>query len=139
MTIHRNAATALLALLTVSGGTHARQTDAPSLYDCTEATTAEVTRLGVTICDAAPTAALAARATAENLQVREGALVVELDGAGVSEAAGLEPGDVIYRVGGIDVSDAEAAAESLAGVSTSADTVVNFLRGGRPYRVKLRR
>ena len=138
MTIRATAATALLALMTMPGA-NARQADAPSLYDCTEATTAEVSRLGVTICDAAPTAALAARATTENLQMREGALVVELETDGVSEVAGLQPGDVIYRVGGIDVSDAEAAAESLAGVGTSADTVVNFLRGGRPYRVKLRR
>jgi len=37
------------------------------------------------------------------------------------------------------VDSASAAVDALSGVSDSSDTVVNFLRGGRPYRVKLRR
>ena len=138
MTIRAIVPTALLTLMTMPGPS-ARQADAMSLYDCTEATTVEVVRLGITICNAVPTAALMARARAENLQVREGALVMNLETDGVSEIAGLQPGDVLYRVGGIDVSGAKAAAKNLSSVSTSADTAVNFLRGGRPYRVKLRR
>ncbi len=138
MTIRAIAPAALLALMTTPG-TSARQADAMNFYDCTEATTVEVVRLGVTICNAVPTAALMARAPAENLQIREGALVMDLETNGVSAIAGLKPGDMLYRVGGIDVSGVKAAAKNLSNISTSADTIVNFLRGGRPYRVKLRR
>ena len=52
---------------------------------------------------------------------------------------GLQPGDVIYRVGGVDVDTAESAADVLSQIGARGDTIVNFLRGGRPYRVKLRR
>ena len=138
MTIRAIVPTALLALMTTPG-ISARQADAMNFYDCTEATPVEVVRLGVTICNAVPTAALMVRAPAENLQIREGALVMDLETDGVSAIAGLQPGDMLYRVGGIDVSGAKAAAKNLSNVSTSADTIVNFLRGGRPYRVKLRR
>ena len=127
----------LLALF-VSTGTAAAQTDTPALYVCGSWTNTQAAIVGVTLCDAEPTAELSRRAEEDNLQVREGAFVVELESNGVSDEAGLQPGDVIYRVGGTDVGDAEAAAGSLAEVRTASDTVVNFLRGGRPYRVKLR-
>ena len=58
---------------------------------------------------------------------------------GVAGVAGMQAGDLIYRVGGGDVPDAAAAADRLGQVAARADTVVNFLRGGRPYLVKLRR
>ena len=45
---------------------------------------------------------------------------------------------MIYRVGGVDVASVTEAAEHLARIVADSDTVVNFLRGGRPYRVKLR-
>ena len=127
----------LLALF-VSTGTAAAQTDTPALYVCGSWTNTQAVIVGVTLCDAEPTAELSRRAEEDNLQVREGALVVELEPNGVSDEAGLQPGDMLYRVGGTDVGDADAAAGSLAEVRTASDTVVNFLRRGRPYRVKLR-
>ena len=127
-----------LLALCVSTGTAAAQTDTPVLYVCDGWTNTQAAIVGVTLCDAEPTAELSRRAEEDNLQVREGALVVELESTGVSDEAGLQPGDMIYRVGGTDVGDAEGAAGSLAEVRTASDTVVNFLRGGRPYRVKLR-
>ena len=119
--------------------TPAAQTDGPSFYTCVEGTSAEAPVVGIELCDAAPTDALTTRAEEDNLQVLDGALVVSADPDGVGAAEGLQAGDVIYRVGGVDVTGAEAAAERLAGIVTQRDTVANFLRGGRPYRVKLRR
>ena len=75
----------------------------------------------------------------DNLQVRAGALVSRVETRGTAALGGLAVGDVIYRVGGTDVDDADTAAQQLDLVGTSADTVVNFLRLGRPYRIKLRR
>ena len=110
-----------------------------ALYACAANTSAEVKIAGVILCDAQPTDALTERAARDHLQIRDGTLVVQVDEDGPSDLAGLQAGDVIYRVGGVDVTNAEAAAKNLASVRSTADTVVNFLRGGRPYRVKLRR
>ena len=71
--------------------------------------------------------------------MREGALVTDVPPGGVSSVAGFAVGDLIYRVGGVDVPDARSAVENLGRVGSRADTMVNFLRGGRPYRIKLRR
>ncbi len=130
---------ATASVLVALAVTPAAQTDRPSFYECVEGTEAEAPLVGVSLCDAAPTDALMARAETDNLQVRDGALAVAADPAGIAAAEGLQPGDVIYRVGGVDIAGAEAAAERLAGIVAERDTVVNFLRGGRPYRVKLRR
>ena len=129
----------IVALGPSADGRGVRQEAAPTLYDCVESTGAEAEVAGALLCDARPTAALTERAERDNLLVRDGALVIKVDETGISEGAGLKAGDVIYRVGAVDVADAEAAAENLATLQSSADTVVNFLRGGRPYRVKLRR
>ena len=130
-----------LTLLIVDGASATgRQTAEPDrLYVCTDAAPALVPDLGVTVCDATTTPELERRAEADNLQSRQGALVVSVADAGVSATAGLQPGDVIYRVGGIDVAGAEPAADVLAQIDARSDTIVNFLRGGRPYRVKIRR
>ena len=132
------AAVATLTMWATLGAIGVAQ-DAARFYTCVDATAAAKSPLGVTLCDAQPTPTLADRADADNLQVRDGALVVEVETDGISATAGLEPGDVIYRIGGVDVSSASTAALELERVGTTADTVVNFLRGGRPYRVKLRR
>ncbi len=109
-----------------------------ALYACS-GDTATAERVGVTLCNAGPTDALTSRVEDDNLQLRDGALIVELDESGVSASAGLHPGDVIYRVGGVDVANAGLAIDRLNAIGSTSDTVVNFLRGGRPYRVKLRR
>lgn len=112
---------------------------AEALYRCADAATVEVAALGLDLCDARPTARLAERAEPDNLQTRAGALVVEVSDGGVAARAGTEPGDVIYRVAGVDVAGAAEAAAGLAGVGSDSDTQINFLRRGRPYRIKLRR
>lgn len=112
---------------------------AEALYRCSDAETVEVAALGLGLCDARPTALLAERAEPDNLQTRAGALVVEVADGGLAARAGTEPGDVIYRVAGVDVAGGAEAAAGLAGVDSGSDTQINFLRRGRPYRIKLRR
>ena len=114
------------------------QADETPLYLCVDGTDAEAALVGARLCDAEPTPTLTSRAEEDRLQVREGALVTTLDTPSISRTAGLTRDDVIYRVGGVDVDTAEAAAEQLALVKTNQDTVVNFLRHGRPYRLTLR-
>ena len=110
-----------------------------ALYRCETAATVDVAILGLELCDAEPTPLLAERAEPDNLQIRDGALVVEVEDGGIAAAAGVQPGDVIYRVAGIDVPGADDAGVGLAVVGTDSDTQINFLRRGRPYRIKLRR
>lgn len=132
----RAAAAAAVLLLALSAGGGAQEA-ASALYACSGEPRAEASAVGLTLCGGEPTPDLLARAEADNLQVREGALVTAVEG--VAGAAGLQADDLIYRIGGADVPDAAAAADRLALVGARADTVVNFLRGGRPYLVKLRR
>jgi hypothetical protein len=108
------------------------------LYTCVDATVTRTLEIGATVCDAAPTDALTARMEADNLQLRTGALVTEVDTGNVAQVAGLQEGDVIYRVGGVDVDNNVETAARLSLIDATADTVVNFLRRGRPYRVKIR-
>ncbi len=133
-------ALATAAVVLALAATPAAQSDRPPFYACIEETMAvEAPLVGIELCDAAPTEALLARAVEDNLQVLNGALVVSADPNGVGATEGLQPGDVIYQVARVVVTNAEAAAERLEGIVTERDTVANFLRGGRPYRVKLRR
>ena len=112
---------------------------ADPLYRCVDAARVEAPPAGLTLCDAAPTEALADRAERDNLQVRAGALVVTVAPDGLAAREGLLPSDMIFRVAGSDVDGGGAAAARLADVRAASDTLVNFLRAGRPYRVKLRR
>ena len=137
-TVVRTAAAAPLLLAALQAGAGAQER-AAELYACGGEPRAEAALVGVTLCDGEPTPGLLAQAEAENLQIREGALVTAVAADGVGGVAGMQAGDLIYRVGGGDVPDAEAAAGRLALVAARADTVVNFLRAGRPYRIKLRR
>ena len=110
-----------------------------ALYRCAAGTTVAVATLGLDLCDAEPTPLLAERAEPDNLQTRAGALVAEVDDGSIAAVAGVQPGDMIYRVAGVDVAAADEAAPGLADVGTDSDTQINFLRRGRPYRIKLRR
>lgn len=111
---------------------------AGALYRCADGTTVEAALVGLELCDAEPTPLLAERAEPDNLQTRAGALVVEVEDGGIAEVEGVRPGDVIYRVAGVDVAGAAGAGSRLADVGTDSDTQINFLRRGRPYRIKLR-
>ena len=123
---------------TVQTGTAAAQTG-DALYVCADARDARPLDIGAAICDATPTDALTRRLEPDYLQLRQGALVTDVSDGGIAQAAGLRAGDVIYRVGGVDVEDNIETAARLSLIGDRADTVVNFLRGGRPYLVKLRR
>ena len=110
-----------------------------ALYICVDAAATRTLDVGATVCDAAPTDALTRRVEIDNLQLRSGALITEVVGDGVAQVAGLRAGDVIYRVGGVDVDNNVKATARLSMIGQASDTVVNFLRRGRPYRVKIRR
>ena len=113
--------------------------DDPAFYDCAGDAVSEAADIGVTLCDAAPTEALSEQIEIDNLQLRSGALIIEARTGGVGDVAGVRAGDVIYRVGGVNLTNAEDTTARLALIARDSDTVVNFLRRGRPYRVKIRR
>ena len=121
------------------GDSQATQAAYSPLYRCADDARVEAALTGLTLCDAAPTAALADRAAADNLQIRAGALVVAVAPDGLAGREGLQTDDMIFRVAHADVAASPEAAERLAGIERESDTLVNFLRGGRPYLVKLRR
>jgi len=108
------------------------------LYTCADTDSTRTLVVGITICDAKPTESLTQRMDADNLQLRQGILITEVIPDGVGPVAGFQSGDVIYRVGGVDVTNTSETAERLTFLEANADTVINFLRQGRPYRVKLR-
>ncbi len=108
------------------------------LYVCQNAGDLHSLDFGLTVCDASPTETLRTRMEPDNLQLREGVLVTEVAEEGLGYAAGFRPGDVIYRVGGADVGDNVETAARMSLLGTDSDTLVNFLRRGRPYRIKLR-
>ena len=139
MNARLGAALVFVGVMSVSVAARIGQPPNTALYACVDNTESEATLVGATLCTGEPTEVLTARAETDNLQVRGGALVAEVDRAGIAAVAGLSAGDLIYRVGGVDVDEAAAATERLGAIHADADTVVNFLRGGRPYRVKLRR
>ena len=133
-----------LALVSVPASTadplpSGTQSTQEALYRCAAGTPVEVATLGLDLCDSEPTVLLAQRAEPDNLQTRAGALVVEVDDGSIAALAGVQPGDMIYRVAGVDVTGADGAGTGLASVGTDSDTQINFLRRGRPYRIKLRR
>jgi S1-C subfamily serine protease len=109
-----------------------------ALYLCMSDSDTRALDIGAIVCDATPTDALTQRMEVDNLQLRAGILVTDVTVGDVAQTAGLAPGDVIYRVGGVDVGDNVLAAARLSLLMVDTDTVVNFLRRGRPYRVKLR-
>ncbi len=136
-TLRHAVTTASLGLALIGPAAVALAQTGDALYVCTGSS--RTIDIGATICDAAPTDALTERLEPDNLQLRAGALVTGVSGGGIAQVAGLQAGDVIYRVGGVDVEDNIEATARLSLIGDTADTVVNFLRQGRPYRVKLRR
>ena len=131
------AAGSLVAALACAATAVATQ-ESDVLYTCAGTAVGEASEIGATLCNAAPTDTLTRRIEVDNLQLRSGALITDVDRDGVGEIAGLRAGDVIYRVGGAYVTDAEEATARIALIERASDTVVNFLRRGRPYRVKIR-
>jgi hypothetical protein len=68
----------------------------------------------------------------------DGALVVAISPDGIAAVEGLKTGDLLYKVNGARIQDARGAAAGLQDLRPSQDTLVNFLRDGRPYLVRLR-
>ena len=138
-TLRRALATGGLGLALICTAAAAPAQTGGALYVCADSGAARTVDIGATICDAAPTGTLTERLEPDNLQLREGGLVTGVSAGGIAQVAGLQAEDVIYRVGGVDVEDNVEATARLSLIGDRADTTVNFLRRGRPYRVKLRR
>jgi S1-C subfamily serine protease len=138
-TLRHAVTTGSLGIALIGPATTATAQTGDALYVCAVAGATRTIDIGATICDAAPTDALTERLEPDNLQLRAGALVTGDAAGGIAQVAGLQAGDVIYRVGGVDVEDNIETTARLSLIGDTADTVVNFLRRGRPYRVKLRR
>lgn len=135
----REACAVVIGLAVVAAPPDAAGQNSDALYTCVSEQNTRALDIGATACDAAPTETLTARMEEDNLQLRAGVFVTEVTDGGLAQTAGLAPGDVIYRVGGVDVGDTTLTAARLSLIAADTDTVVNFLRRGRPYRVKLRR
>ena len=134
----RQTCAVIVGLMVAVGVVPAAAQSGDTLYLCLSDSDARTLEIGATVCDATPTDALTERMEVDNLQLRAGVLVTDVTVGDMAQTAGLAPGDVIYRVGGVDVGDNVLAAARLSLLMADTDTVVNFLRRGRPYRVKLR-
>ena len=134
----RQTCAVVVGLMVAAGVVPMAAQNGDALYLCMSDADTRALDIGATVCDATPTDALTQRMEVDNLQLRTGVLVTEVTVGDVAQTAGLAPGDVIYRVGGVDVGDNVLAAARLSLLMADTDTVVNFLRRGRPYRVKLR-
>ena len=77
-------------------------------------------------------------ATQKAWQERSTLVVTEVAENSLAGTAGFRAGDVIYRVGGVDVGDNVDTAARVSLIGSESDTIINFLRRGRPYRIKLR-
>lgn len=66
-----------------------------------------------------------------------GASIASLSPGGRAEVAGLQAGDVIYKIDGEDVANGEQAATRLTTKSKSVDITISFSRTGLRYRVRL--
>jgi len=66
-----------------------------------------------------------------NLRDTTGAVVASLDPEGPAAEAGLEPGDVIIRVGATDVATAAEAGRELNRVPSGGTAILRVLRDGR--------
>ncbi len=66
-----------------------------------------------------------------------GALIARVSSRGPAAAAGLEPGDVITGIDGIEVDDPRAALYRLTTIGTGKRAALDVIRKGRPLRVTL--
>ena len=105
-----------------------QQAENAQLYACADTMPTDVPTVGVTLCDASPTSELDLRRDSDNLQSRDGALVIEVAEMSIASEGGLQPRDLIYRVGGVDVKSSAAAADRLSQINPVSDTIINFLR-----------
>ncbi len=79
------------------------------------------------------------RETAEGLGLDRisGALVARVSNKGPAAAAGLEPGDVVVRVDGFEVTDARSALYRMTTKGTGNKARIEVLRNGHPLEVDL--
>lgn len=111
----------------------------PAQYECWEQNPARHVKAaaGVTLCSGRPPGTGTAPDGGDTQT--GGALIVSLESGGIAERDGLRAGDLIYKVDGALVTDARSAAAGLGDIQDARDTLVNFLRGGKPYLVRLRK
>ena len=75
-------------------------------------------------------------AYANDLPVDSGVLVVRVEPGGPAEAAGLEPGDVIARAGGVGVKDLHHFHETLKARKPGDELELGLLRDGRTITLR---
>ncbi len=88
--------------------------------------------LGVSIQDISPDIAKAL-----GLQNREGALVSDVLGGGPAEKAGIERGDVIVKINGEEVNDANDLMNRVALIPPGTSAHVTVLRDGKRVRLEV--
>ena len=126
-----------LVALAASALTPAARQPAAAGYECWEQNPSRHVEAtgGLRLCSGRQTAS---PESDSDLAPDDGALIVALQPESVAAVEGLRAGDLIYKVDGVRVTDARSAAAGLEGLHAARDTLVNFLRDGRPYLVRLR-
>jgi S1-C subfamily serine protease len=88
--------------------------------------------LGVSVTDVTPLVA-----QQDNLSVDHGALIVNVVSGGAAANAGLQPGDVITKVGNTDVTDVTSLGDALAQYNPGQKVPVQIYRGNQQLTVNV--
>jgi len=65
------------------------------------------------------------------IQLRAGAFVGNVEADGPAQSAGIEPGDLIVRFGGKDITDAAGLSQVVAEMPAGKDVAVTVIRRGK--------
>jgi S1-C subfamily serine protease len=99
--------------------------------------TGKVTHTGRAIMGVQLTSVDADLATQNHLAVSAGVLIVGVASGGPAHTAGLQPGDVIVRVGTHPVSDVASFADALLTLSPGEAVAVSIYRGNEQLSIKV--
>lgn len=133
----RRTSRVLIVLVAASAATAGARQPAAVRYECWEQNPSrhvEATA-GLRLCSGRQ---VASPESDSDLAPDDGSLIVALEPESAAAVGGLRVGDLIYKVDGVRVTDARSAAAGLEGLNAARDTLINFLRDGRPYLVRLR-
>lgn len=72
-----------------------------------------------------------------NGAMQMGAEIASVDDAGPGKAAGLQPGDLIVRVGNTDITSATQLVGEVRTYKSGEDVTIRVLRGGQPIEVQV--
>lgn len=71
------------------------------------------------------------------LKPHQGLLVVEVDKGGAAEAAGVKQYDVLLKISGQPIDDAERFAQQVAGALGEKEFMLEMIRGGSPLKLTI--